>query len=237
MAARANHSRPMITPLPQPALNFQTPEVWVFDLDNTLYPASCNLFKQIDLRMGAFIANLLKVNYEEARRVQKDFYRIHGTTLRGLMLEYQVDPEEFLHFVHDIDLSPLPCPSPLGPVLERLPGRKLVFTNASGPYAARVLERLEIAHHFEAVFDIAHGGYIPKPDRSSYAKLIERHAINPAKAAMFEDIARNLAPAAEMGMTTVWVPSGNEPIDHFGAGDGHIDHVVDDLAVWLQELA
>lgn len=210
-------------------------EVWVFDLDNTLYPADCDLFSQIDQRMKAFIADLLKVDYEEARRVQKAFFRSHGTTLRGLMIHHGVNPGDFLAYVHDIDFSPLPRRRRLGTALDRLRGRKFVFTNANAGYAEQVLERLGISRHFEAIFDIAAANFVPKPDAAPYRELIARHDIDPARTVMVEDLARNLAPAAALGMTTVWVPNGME-LSALGAGDGHVHHVVEDLENWLCEL-
>jgi len=210
-------------------------DVWIFDLDNTLYPASCNLFAQVDARMSAFIQDLLSLAPEEARRVQKRYFRDHGTTLRGLMTHHRVDPEAFLAFVHDIDFSVVPAAPGLEAALTRLAGRKLVFTNATVPYAERVLARLGIAHHIEAIFDIVATDYRPKPEPDGYSQLIAAHGIDPSRAVLVEDIARNLAPAAALGMTTVWVPN---PADwsHDGAEDGHVHHVAEDLAAWLDEV-
>ncbi len=210
-------------------------DVWVFDLDNTLYPADCDLFSQIDKRMKAFIANLLKVDYEEAHRVQKAFFRSHGTTLRGLMTHHGVNPAEFLAYVHDIDFSPLSRRQRLETALDRLRGRKFVFTNANTSYAERVLDRLGIRRHFEAIFDIADAGFVPKPDIAPYRELIARHGIDPIGTVMVEDLARNLAPAAALGMTTVWVPNGME-LSGLGADDGHVHHVVENLETWLCDL-
>ena len=210
-------------------------EAWIFDLDNTLYPASCNLFAQVDARMGAFIQDLLSLGPGEAREVQKRYFREHGTTLRGLMDHHQVDPEAFLAYVHDIDFSVIPEAPGLEAALARLAGRKLVFTNATVPYAEQVLARLGIAHHIEAIFDIVAAGYRPKPEPASYHQLIGEHGIDPRRAVLVEDIARNLAPAAALGMTTVWVPNPSD-WSHNGAGDGHVHHVVEDLAAWLADL-
>ena len=138
---------------------------WIFDLDNTLYPSECNLFAQVDQRMGQFIAELLGVSYEEAKRVQKDYYYRYGTTLAGLMREHKLPPERFLDFVHDIDLAPV-CEAPeLGAALARLPGRKFIFTNGSRAHAERVAEKLGVLHHFDELFDIVAGDYVPKPSR------------------------------------------------------------------------
>ena len=210
-------------------------EVWIFDLDNTLYPARCNLFDQIDRRMGAFIAALLEVDPVEARAVQKQYFHEHGSTLRGLMLEHGMEPRAFLDYVHDIDLTPVPPSPALDRALGRLKGRKLVFTNGSTRHAERVMGRLGITDHFEAVFDIAAADFLPKPDPIAYAKLVARFDIDPGVAAMVEDIPRNLKPAAALGMTTVWVP-GTSPWSQAGPDDDHIDHVVPDLADWLTAL-
>lgn len=215
---------------------FQHPDVWIFDLDNTLYPSKCRLFDQIDVRMGTYIANFLGVEYGEARRVQKDFFRHHGTTLRGLMSVHGADPQTFLDYVHDIDLTVLPAMPGLGQALGKLAGRKIVFTNASRDYAEKVLDQLGIGSHFESVFDIEAAGYRPKPDMEAYRMFIERHGIDPTRSVMVEDMARNLVPARQLGMTTVWVPNNIE-LAREGADDGHIDHVVEDLEAWLIELA
>ncbi len=210
-------------------------DTWVFDLDNTLYPASSRLFDQVSERIGTFIADYFSVDRAEARRRQKDYFHKYGTTLRGLMIEHELDPTEFLDFVHDIDLSPI-APNPaLDAAIERLPGRKLIFTNADVPYAERVMARLGVAHHFEAIFDIAAANWIPKPFPEAYDILVERHAIDPARAMFAEDILRNLGPAAERGMLTVWVKnSGTWALP--GNEDVSPDHVTEDLADWLHAL-
>ncbi|MDJ0896197.1 MAG: pyrimidine 5'-nucleotidase [Alphaproteobacteria bacterium] len=219
-------------------------DVWVFDLDNTLYPASSNLFAQIDQRMGAFISDALGIDRVEARTLQKQYFREHGTTLRGLMTIHGIDPHAFMDYVHDIDLSPVQADPDLGGSLARLPGRKLVFTNGSVAHAERVLDRLGVTEHFAEIFDIAAADFIPKPDPGSYAELVARHDIEPRRAAMFEDIPRNLKPAAALGMTTVLVTASADgeiarygpPGDESEAALDHVDHVTDDLARWLDEV-
>jgi len=160
--------------------------VWVFDLDNTLYPASCDLFAQIDRRMTAFIADFLGLADDQARALRKRYYRDHGTTLRGLMDNHHLDPGRFLDYVHDIDHSPVPPNPALARALDRLDARKVVFTNASRAHAERVLRRLGVADRFEAVFDIVAADYVPKPDPAPYRRLLERHAIDPRHAAVAE---------------------------------------------------
>ena len=215
--------------------DFAHVETWVFDLDNTIYPARYNLFDLVDARIGAFIAELLDLDTVAARRIQKDYFRRHGTTLRGLMLDHGVDPDVFLEYVHDIEVDRLPPSPELDAALGRLAGRKIIYTNGSVAHAERVLERLGVARHFEGVFDIAAGDYLPKPDPAPYRTLIERFDIAPMAAAMVEDIARNLEPAAALGMTTVWVRSDSD-WGREGSGDDYVHHVIDDLAGWLGGL-
>ena len=219
---------------PDPA-TLRDAEAWVFDLDNTLYPPTFNLFGQIDDRMRAYIAKFLGVGLEEAYRLQKHYFREYGTSLHGLMHRHGMDPLPFLDFVHDIDVTVLPPMPGLEAVLARLPGRKLVFTNASTRHAERVMGRLGIGHHFDAVFDIIEADYRPKPQPDPYAVLVRRHGLDAARTVMVEDIARNLAPAAALGMTTVWVRNDTEH-GLAGADGGYIDHMVDDLVEWLQEV-
>jgi putative hydrolase of the HAD superfamily len=205
---------------------------WIFDLDNTLYPAHCNLFAQVDRRIGQFIEGKLGLDQVEARLLQKRYFRDHGTTLAGLMANHAIEPTAFLDFVHDIDVSPVPPSPELDQVLARLPGRKFIFTNGSTAHADRVTGRLGVSHHFEGVFDIIAADYKPKPDPVTYDKLIREHGIVPAKAAMVEDLPRNLRPAAALGMTTVLVLTGEEWAEADRTGD-HIHHVTDDLVAWL----
>jgi putative hydrolase of the HAD superfamily len=205
---------------------------WVFDLDNTLYPARCNLFAQVDQRIGQFIESRLGLDPVMARQLQKRYFREHGTTLAGLMSHHAIDPEAFLRFVHDIDVSPVQPSPALDEALRRLPGRKFIFTNGSTAHADRVTARLGVGHHFDGVFDIIAADYRPKPDPATYDRLILRHGIDPSKAAMVEDLPRNLRPAAALGMTTVLVLTGEEWAEVDAAGD-HIHHVTDDLVGWL----
>lgn len=210
-------------------------EAWVFDLDNTLYPTTMNLFGQIDVKMRDYIAGFLGVDADQAYRLQKEYFRDYGTSLRGLMHRHGMDPKPFLDHVHDIDVNVLVASPALEAVLARLPGRKLVFTNASVRHAERVMDRLGISHHFDAVFDIIEAQYIPKPEPEIYPILIERHGLNAARTVMVEDIARNLAPAAALGMTTAWLRNDS---DHgcFGMNEGYVHHVVDDLVTWLEDV-
>ena len=211
-------------------------ETWIFDLDNTLYPTSCRLFEQVDQRMGTFICDLLKLEPAEARALQKRYMTEFGTTLRGLMVNHQCPPERFLEHVHAIDYSVIGRDQRLDGALANLSGRKLIFTNGSVPHAERVMERVGIAHHFDGVFDIVAAGYSPKPQLSAYEGLIRAHAITPSRAALIEDLPRNLIPAAALGMTTVLVKTDSEWAQEHATGD-HIHHVTEDLAGWLAETA
>lgn len=210
-------------------------DAWIFDLDNTLYPPAANLFGQIDMRMSAYIARLLACEAEEARRVQKDYFHAHGTTLRGLMDNHGVDPHDFLDFVHDVDMSVLVEDRRIVEGIGRLPGRKLIFTNGDGPYARRVLNALGLTDAFEAIHDVHACDYQPKPDERGYRALVERFDIDPGRALFVEDMARNLRPAKALGMTTVWVNNGSERGSHEASPD-YIDIEIEDVGRWLDEV-
>ena len=208
---------------------------WVFDLDNTLYPASANLFDQIDKKMCAYIADYLRLSHAEAYKVQKSYFREHGTSLRGMMENHHMDPGPYLDYVHEIDLSVIEIDHRMNEALDRLRGRKVVFTNAATNYALNVLERLGIAHHFDGVFDIVDADYVPKPEPSVYDTVVERFGIDPTSAVMVEDIARNLRPAADLGMRTVWVMT-DRPWAHAEAETANPDFRTTDLSAWLAEV-
>jgi putative hydrolase of the HAD superfamily len=215
-------------------------ETWVFDLDNTLYPASSSLFPQIDIRMRRFIAELLQLSLDEAFILQKRYYREFGTTLRGLMQVHKIEPDEFLAYVHDIDCTVLDVAPRLDAVLSRLQGRKLIFTNGSEHHAENVMAQLGISHHFEGIFDIRAADFIPKPQPECYHMMIKRHCIDPRQALMVEDIQRNLAPAAALGMTTLWVREDDHPdsaiLNQNGTDISHVHHITDDLTTWLEQV-
>ena len=214
---------------------FHDPDVWLFDLDNTLYPARCNLFAQIDVRIGRYISDWLKVTPEEARVVQKQYWRDHGTSMRCMMTLHGVDPTHYLDYVHDIDYSPVEANPGLEASLKALPGRKIIFTAGDVPHAERVMERLGVAHHFEAIFDIVAGEYWPKPHKQIYEKLVKQHNVDPTRAAFADDIAVNLKPAADMGMRTVWIRTDESVKRAADVNLDHIHHQTDDLATWLAE--
>jgi putative hydrolase of the HAD superfamily len=204
---------------------------WIFDLDNTLYPASARLFDQIDARMTGFIAEKFDIDFDEARRIQKGYFHGHGTTLAGLMAEHDVDPHAFLAHVHDIEMDAIEENAPLAAAIAKLPGRKLVFTNADTVYAGRVLARLGLGESFEAVHDIHAMDLVPKPQASAYAGLCAAFDLDPATCIFFEDMARNLAPAKAIGMTTVWVDNGSEQTADMDRS--FIDYTTHDVTAWL----
>jgi len=206
---------------------------WIFDLDNCLYPASSNLFELIDERMTAYIERLLDIGPEEARRLQKHHFHTHGTTLAGLMKEHEIDPHHFLVDVHDVPLDRVRGDSRLAQLLPRLPGRRFVFTNGDATYARRVLEAIGVHEHFDDLHDIHASSYRAKPDPHGYALLCERFGIDPAEALLVDDMARNLVPAKQLGMTTVWVDNGSERGDD-GYDAAMIDHRITDVAEWLE---
>ncbi|MDH5749658.1 MAG: pyrimidine 5'-nucleotidase [Rhodospirillales bacterium] len=211
-------------------------ETWIFDLDNTLYPKSSNLFRAVEVRIRDFVSNLLVIGPEEAFQIQKKYLKEYGTTLGGLMACHGVDPTEYLDHVHNIDLSPIGANPDLERALGRLEGRKHIFTNADAAHAERIMERIGIRHHFETVFDIEATDYVPKPDPGVYKLLVNRLDLDPAGCVMVEDMARNLEPAARLGMTTVWLRN-DSPWGLEGSDGDHIHHIADDLVDWLNGIA
>ena len=223
--------------------DFRRVDTWVFDLDNTLYPPDSDLWPLIDARITAYMIALFGLDGLSARALQKHYYRLYGTTLAGLIHEYDVAPEEFLHFVHDIDRSSL-APNPgLEQAIEALPGRKLVLTNGSHAHALATAKQLGIDHLFEAFFAIEQADYLPKPALSTYQRFFERHKVDPAKAVMFEDIVHNLEAPRASGMLTVLVRPKAGAGDHREAWEKHdaipphVDFVTDDLEDFLRRLA
>jgi putative hydrolase of the HAD superfamily len=221
---------------------FQHVDTWVFDLDNTLYPHHLNLWQQVDERIRDYIARFLKVTHEEAFRLQKDYYKRYGTSMRGLMTEHGMEPDDFLDFVHRIDHSPLEPNPALGLAIENLPGRKLILTNGTRRHADAVLARLKLDRHFEDVFDIVAAALEPKPSRQAYDRFLSTLNVDAGKAAMFEDLARNLAIPHALGMTTVLVvPQRTREVfredwELAGRDAPHVDHVTDDLVAFLERI-
>jgi putative hydrolase of the HAD superfamily len=217
---------------------FAEVDSWVFDLDNTLYPAASNLFASVSRRMTAFIENRFGLSTGAAREKQRDFFERYGTTLRGLMVEDGLDPLPFLDYVHQIDLAPL-CPDPiLAEKLAALPGRKLIFTNATRHHAERIMRHVGIHDHFTEIFDIASADFVPKPDKATYARMLDRHGVTPGRACMIDDLAWNLEPAKAFGMKTVWLDNNinwarsQDVSDHLP----YVDRTIHNLCAWLDEV-
>jgi putative hydrolase of the HAD superfamily len=215
---------------------------WVFDLDNTLYPHHSNLFAQIDVRMTAYVSELLELPRDQARALQKELYRDHGTTLNGLMVRHGIDPDDFLQKVHDIDYTHLAPDPALGAQIRTLPGRKFIFTNGDRGHAERTAAQLGILDHFDDIFDIVAAGLVPKPARETYDKFTALHRVAGADSVMFEDLARNLAVPKALGMKTVLiVPRNFEPTfaeiwEQDADKEDDVDYVTDDLAGFLAAI-
>jgi putative hydrolase of the HAD superfamily len=222
--------------------SFEHIDTWVFDLDNTLYPHHVNLWQQVDARIGEFVSSWLNVSREEARQIQKDYYRRFGTTMRGMMTLHGVHADDYLAYVHEIDHSPLEPNPAMGAAIARLRGRKLILTNGSVDHVDKVLERLGLAKHFDAVFDIIAAELEPKPAAQTYRRFLELHQVDPTRSAMFEDLARNLEVPHQLGMTTVLVvPDGSKEVvredwELEGRDASHVHYVTDDLTGFLREL-
>jgi putative hydrolase of the HAD superfamily len=221
---------------------FQHVETWIFDLDNTLYPHHLNLWQQVDERIREYIAKFLQVSHEEAFRLQKDYYKRFGTSMRGLMTLHGMAPDDFLDFVHQIDHSPLEPNPALGAAIEALPGRKLILTNGTRRHAEAVLSRLALERHFDDVFDIVAAELEPKPSPQTYDRFLKAHRVDATAAAMFEDLARNLTIPHALGMKTVLVVPEHarevfrEEWELEGRDAPHVDHVTDDLVGFLNRI-
>jgi putative hydrolase of the HAD superfamily len=228
---------------PARPLSFDHVTDWVFDLDNTLYPRTCNLFAQIDTLITRYVMAITELDHDAARTLQKTYYRDYGTTLHGLMQRHAVDPDHFLSTVHAIDYSPVAAHPELVEAIAALPGRKFVFTNGSDGHAAAVLEKLGGGHLFDGVFDIRSMSYKPKPLPEAYDAFLLAHGIDPVRAAMFDDLEKNLLVPHETGMRTVQVVApedyGHDQIEAWellSTQPVHVHHVTRDLAGFLTKL-
>ncbi|MBD3678287.1 MAG: pyrimidine 5'-nucleotidase [Rhodobacteraceae bacterium] len=209
--------------------HFSHVRAWVFDLDNTLYPPEARLFDQIEVRMTDWVMRILSVDRGTADQLRRDYWARYGTTLAGLMAEHDVDPAPYLTDVHEISLAHLDEDRALCAHITALPGRKIVYTNGSRPYAERVLEARGLIGAFDAVYGVEHAGFRPKPEAQAFETIFAQDGIDPAKAAMFEDDPRNLAAPHQMGMRTVHVAPQPTPAPH-------IHHHTDDLTGFLSQL-
>ena len=209
---------------------------WIFDLDNTIYPARSNLFVRVAVRITEFVASHFEVETDEAKVIQKDLFHRYGTTMRGLMVEENMTPDAYLHYVHDIDVSDLPYEAELDQMIGALPGRKHIFTNGTVPHAENILNAYGIRHHFDEIFDIVGADYVPKPEKAAFDQFITKTQIDPNGAVMLEDMARNLEPAAALGMRTVWLASDHDFATK-GSDQDYVHFVADDLKSFLSSLS
>lgn len=217
-------------------------DIWVFDLDNTLYPTDSDLWPKIDQRITLFLAEMFGVDGLSARALQKYYYERYGTTLKGLVEEHQLTPGEFLSFVHDIDRSSVKPDHSLAAAIGRLPGRKLILTNGSREHALATARSLGLDKAFEDVFDIVAANLVPKPEAEAYDTFFAKHGVDPRRAAMFEDYPKNLIVPHARGMVTTLVAPRPGQLDHRGdfrgeeAGAPHIDFVTHDLSGFLDAI-
>jgi putative hydrolase of the HAD superfamily len=225
-------------PLPetQAAPDFRHVRHWIFDLDNTLYDAHCGVFAQIERRMTDYVANFTGLPREDARALQKSLYRAHGTTMNGMMKLHGIAPDDYLSFVHDIDLSALAPDPALTAAVARLPGRRYIFTNGCRHHAGRILDRIGLTHLFPEIWDIRTIGFTPKPDQAAYDAVVATSGLDPNGAAMFDDIPHNLLAARQLGMTTVWLDTGAD-FSHGGpTALDHIHHTTKNLSDFLHAI-
>ncbi|GHF48535.1 pyrimidine 5'-nucleotidase [Seohaeicola zhoushanensis] len=208
---------------------FSHVRTWVFDLDNTLYPPKARLFDQIEVRMTRYVMDSLGVDRPEADRLRRHYWATYGTTLAGLMREHAVDPTPYLTHVHDIDFTVLEPDPELAARIGALPGRRIVYTNGSAPYAEQVLSHRGLGGLFDAVYGVEHAGFLPKPEQAAFEAVFATDGTDPTRAAMFEDDIRNLAAPHAMGMRTVLVTPEPQQADH-------VHHHTDDLAAFLSQL-
>ena len=208
---------------------------WIFDLDNTLYSGDTKVFDQVDKKMSKFISDKLNVSVEEAKKIQKNYFHEYNTTLNGMIKNHKIDANEFLEFVHDVNLDFLKADKPLEKEISSLNGKKFIFTNGSKAHVANVTKRIGIEKLFDGVFDIVESDFIPKPSIEPYKKIIEKYKIEPQYSIFIEDIARNLKPAHELGMKTVWIKN-NEPWAAEFSDSDFINYKTDNLAKFLKEI-
>ena len=212
-------------------------DTWIFDLDNTLYSADSGIFQQVSELMGKFVSKYLNIDIKEAKKIQGKYYRKHGTTLRGMMDNHGVDPDTFLNEVHQLDYSIVEPNHKLNEELAKLKGKKIIYTNANQKHVNEVLVRLELTNMFDAIFDIKMANYIPKPEERPYKQIIEKFSINPSSTAMFDDIAKNLVPAKNLGFTSIWINAGHENFsDDIKNSKNFLDFKTNDLSLFLDEV-
>jgi len=214
--------------------NFKEFNNWLFDLDNTLYCANSGIFDQIYKRMGKFISHNLNINIQEAKVLQKKYFIENGTTLRGLMTHHNIKPKKFLKYVHDIDFSIIKHNEELNNLIKKIPGKKIIFTNADTVYVKKILKQIKLINEFDDIFDIENAGYKPKPDLITYKKLINFYSLKVDETILFDDIPKNLLTAAQLGITTVQIY--NKHLDkELNGRSKKIDYISNSLTEWLQK--
>ena len=213
----------------------QAIKCWIFDLDNTLYSGKTRVFEQVDKKMSKYISEKLNVNMVEAKEIQKNYFYEYNTTLNGMINNHKIDANEFLEFVHDVDIDFLKKDSLLNEELMKLDGKKIIFTNSSRKHAMNVIRKIGIDQHFDDIFDIVDSEFVPKPDIVSYKKLVEKHKIDPKLCVFIEDIARNLKPAYEMGMKTIWIENDEPWAKKFSDSD-FINYKTNNLPEFLKKI-
>jgi len=212
-------------------------DTWIFDLDNTLYSADSGIFQQVHELMGKFVSNHLNIEINEAKKIQKKYYKEHGTTLRGMMDNHGVEPDYFLSEVHKLDYSIVNSNQMLNAQLNKLNGRKIIYTNANMQHTLDVLERIELLNFFDEIFDIKMANYIPKPEITPYEEIIKKYDLNPNSSAMFDDIAKNLVPAKKVGFTSIWIDAGYENFsDDIKSSKKFLDYSTTDLHLFLEKV-
>ena len=214
---------------------FRSIKCWIFDLDNTLYSGDTKVFDQVDKKMSKYISNKLSVSIEEAKKIQKSYFYEYNTTLNGMIKNHKIDPAEFLEFVHDIDIDFLQKDPDLAKEIEKLEGKKIIFTNGSRKHAINITKRIGIDQYFDDIFDIVNANFIPKPAIEPYKKLVEKHKIDPKLCVLVEDIARNLKPAYEMGMKTIWIEN-DEPWASKFSDSEFINYKTNNLSEFLKKI-
>ena len=216
-------------------ISLKSIKYWIFDLDNTLYSGKTRVFEQIDKKMSKYISEKLNITVEEARKIQKNYFHEYNTTLNGMIKNHKIDANEFLEFVHDIDIDFLKKDEKLAEEMKKLEGKKIIFTNGSKKHAINVTRRIGIEQYFDGIFDIVDSDFIPKPSIEPYKKLVEKHKIDPKLSVLVEDIARNLKPAYEMGMKTVWIEN-NEPWAAKFSDSDFINYRTTNLTEFLKKI-
>ena len=215
--------------------SFRSIKYWIFDLDNTLYSGKTKVFEQVDKKMSKYISDKLNISIDEAKKIQKNYFHKYNTTLNGMIKNHKINPNEFLESVHDINIDFLQKDLELAKEMEKLEGKKIIFTNGSKKHAINVTKRIGINQYFDDIFDIVDSDFIPKPAIEPYKKLVEKHKIDPKLCALVEDIARNLKPAYEMGMKTIWIEN-DEPWAKEFSDSNFINYKTNNLSGFIKKI-